>query len=85
MISPQEKIESVFTDAKEKHAIHYTPYRGLTAVRNWVKLKFAAMNLKKYAIHKDFDRKLRQYYDNYSSAFFVFGNFLLRSNSTISS
>ena len=35
----------------------YTPYRGLTAVKNWVKLKFAAMNLKKFAIHKDIDRK----------------------------
>ncbi|MCI6036599.1 MAG: transposase, partial [Clostridiales bacterium] len=39
-------------DAKEKHAMRYTPYRGLTAVTAWVKLKFAAMNLKKLAIHK---------------------------------
>ena len=53
----KEKIERVFADAKEKHAMRYTPYRGLTAVRNWVKLKFAAMNLKKYAIHKELDRK----------------------------
>ena len=65
----KEKIERVFADAKEKHAMRYTPYRGLTAVRNWVKLKFAAMNLKKYAIHKDFDRKRREYYDNSSSVF----------------
>ena len=32
--------------------MRYTPYRGLTAVTAWVKLKFAAMNLKKFAIHK---------------------------------
>ena len=56
----KEKIERVFADAKEKHAMRYTPYRGLTAVTNWVKLKFAAMNLKKLAIHKDIERKLRE-------------------------
>ena len=32
--------------------MRYTPYRGLAAVTSWVKLKFAAMNLKKLAIHK---------------------------------
>ena len=32
--------------------MRYTPYRGLTVVSAWVKLKFAAMNLKKLAIHK---------------------------------
>ena len=32
--------------------MRYTPYRGLPAVTAWVKLKFAAMNLKKLAIHK---------------------------------
>ena len=48
----KETIERVFADAKEKHAMRYTPYRGLTAVTSWVKLKFAAMNLKKLAIHK---------------------------------
>ena len=37
----KEKIERVFADAKEKHGMHYTQYRGLTQVRNWVKLKFA--------------------------------------------
>ena len=26
--------------------MHYTPYHGLASVSNWVKLKFAAMNLK---------------------------------------
>lgn len=45
----KEKIERVFADAKEKHAMRYTQYRGLAGVSSWVKLKFAAMNLKKLA------------------------------------
>ena len=45
-------IERVFADAKEKHAMRYTPYRGLNQVANWVRLKFAAMNLKKIAMWK---------------------------------
>ena len=45
----KEKIERVFADAKEKHGMRYTQYRGLAQVTNWVKLKFAAMNLKKLA------------------------------------
>lgn len=45
----KEKIERVFADAKEKHGMRYTQYRSLTQVTNWVKLKFAAMNLKKLA------------------------------------
>lgn len=48
-IRRKETIERVFADAKEKHAMRYTQYRGLTQVTNWVKLKFAAMNLKKLA------------------------------------
>jgi len=48
----QEKIERVFADAKEKHGMRYTQYRGLSQVTNWVKLKFAAMNLKKLAMWK---------------------------------
>ena len=51
-------IERVFADAKEKHAMRYTPYRGLGAVTNWVKLKFAAMNLKKLALWKNFSSLL---------------------------
>ena len=45
----KEKIERVFADAKEKHAMRYTPYTGLAQVTNWVRLKFASMNLKKLA------------------------------------
>ena len=48
----KETIERVFADAKEKHAMRYTQYRGLAQVTKWVKLKFAAMNLKKYVIHR---------------------------------
>ena len=46
----KETIERVFADAKEKHAMRYTNHRGLARVSNWVRLKFAAMNLKKLAI-----------------------------------
>ena len=53
----KEKIERVFADAKEKHAMRYTPYRGLSAVTNWVRLKFAAMNLKKLALWKAKSKK----------------------------
>ena len=45
-----QTIERVFADAKEKYAMRYTLFKGLTRVRNWVKLKFAAMNLKKLAM-----------------------------------
>lgn len=48
----KETIERVFADAKEKYGMRYTLFRGLAQVTNWVRLKFAAMNLKKYAIHK---------------------------------
>ena len=48
----KETIERVFADAKENHCMRYTHYRGLSQVTKWVKLKFAAMNLKKYAIHR---------------------------------
>ena len=37
------------TKKQVKHAMRYTQYRGLAQVTKWVKLKFAAMNLKKLA------------------------------------
>ena len=46
----KETIERIFADAKEKHAMRYTHHRGLAAVTRWVRLKFAALNLKKLAI-----------------------------------
>ena len=44
-----ERGKNERADAKEKHAMRYTFYRGLAQVSNWVRLKFAAMNLKKLA------------------------------------
>ena len=46
----KETIERVFADAKEKHAMRYTHHRGLAAVTRWVRLKYAAMNLKNWQI-----------------------------------
>ena len=45
----KETIERVFADAKEKNGMRYTHHRSLARVSRWVKLKFAAMNLKKIA------------------------------------
>ena len=45
----KETIERVFADAKEKHAMRYTHHRGLARVKSWVRLKYAAMSLKKLA------------------------------------
>lgn len=45
-----QTIERVFADAKEKHAMRYTFIKSLPRVQNWVRLKFAAMNLKKLAM-----------------------------------
>jgi len=45
-----QTIERVFADAKEKHGMRYTFYRGLKRVTNWITMKFAAMNLKKLAM-----------------------------------
>ena len=48
----KETIERVFADTKEKHSMRLTYFRGLARVTNWVRLKFAAMNLKKYVLHR---------------------------------
>ncbi len=47
-----QTIERVFADAKEKHGMRYTYYKGLEQATNWVRLKFACMNLKKLALWK---------------------------------
>ena len=44
-----QTIERVFADAKEKHFMRYTYYRGLAKLRMQTLLTFAAMNLKKLA------------------------------------
>ena len=48
----KETIERAFADAKEKHGMRYTHHRGLARVTAWVRLKYAAMNLKKLAVWK---------------------------------
>ena len=53
-----QTIERVFADAKEKHGMRYTPYRGLKRVSMWVRMKFAAMNLKKLATWRWKDGRL---------------------------
>lgn len=47
-----ETIERVFADAKEKHGMRYTHYRGLRKVQHYLTLLFACMNLKKLATWK---------------------------------
>ena len=72
----KETIERVFADAKEKHAMRYTHYRGLAQVQNWVKLKFAAMNIKKFAKRKWNDLHRSSHLDCFSDIFFLlFNNF----------
>lgn len=57
ILSEVEKHGYLTPDAKEKHGMRYTPYRGLAQVTKWVRLKFAALNLKKLAIHLRKDRQ----------------------------
>ncbi len=47
-----ETIERVFADAKEKHGMRYTQFRGLKKVNHYLTLLFACMNLKKLATWK---------------------------------
>ena len=42
--------------------MRYTQYKGLAQVTNWVKLKFAAMNLKKLASWKWKEHFLLSFY-----------------------
>jgi len=65
----KETIERVFADAKEKHSMRYTHYRGLAKLKMETLLTFAAMNLKKLAIWK--------HRNDDSSLFFRFFQFLL--------
>ena len=60
----KETIERVFGDAKEKHGMRYTNYRGLAKVTAEAALRFACMNLKKLAKWKKKNGLLPQgYYD----------------------
>lgn len=48
-----QTIERVFADAKEKHGMRYTQYRGIDKVRMELNLLFGCMNLKKLATWLD--------------------------------
>jgi transposase len=48
-----QTIERVFADAKEKHGMRYTQYRGIKKVRMELNLLFSCMNLKKLATWLD--------------------------------
>jgi hypothetical protein len=45
----KETIERVFADAKEKHGMRYTHYRGIDKLKFEVGMTFTCMNLKKLA------------------------------------
>lgn len=76
----KETIERVFADEKEKYAMRYTPYRGLTQVTKWVRFKFAAMNLKKYAIHRWKATHPSDFSSLIYSFFLIFKNLTLNLN-----
>ena len=48
----KETIKRVFADAKERHCLRYTNYRGLNKVKMQVALIFSCLNLKKLARRK---------------------------------
>ena len=50
----KETIERVFADAKERHCLRYTNYRGLAKVTMHVALIFSCLNLKKLARRKGY-------------------------------
>ena len=59
--------------------MRYTPYRGLTAVKNWVRLKFIAMNLKKFTIHKDTYRKHKEMSLDFAFSFINYFNLIFEN------
>ena len=67
----KETIERVFGDAKEKHGMRYTNYRGLAKVTAETALRFACMNLKKLAKWK---RKNGMLPPQYYKKSFIFNN-----------
>lgn len=48
----KETIERVFADAKVKHGMRYTQFRGLARLKMQALLTFSCMNLKKLASWK---------------------------------
>ena len=60
----KETIERVFADAKVKHGMRYTQYRGLARLKMQVLLTFACMNLKKLASWKRKNGLLPPFFNN---------------------
>ncbi|MCI8414868.1 MAG: hypothetical protein HFF00_04480 [Ruminiclostridium sp.] len=58
----KQTTEQVFADAKERRGLRYTHHRDLARVSCWVRLKFAAMNLKKLALRAWEGLRLSQCY-----------------------
>lgn len=65
----KETIERVFADAKEKHGMRYTQYRGLAKVKMELPLLFGCMNLKKIANWKWKNRQILSFYRYFNWSF----------------
>ena len=76
MNGEKKQLNEYLQTQKKNTQCDTPPYRGLSQVTNWVRLKFATMNLKKYAIH----RWKRLNAPQPSSDFSLFFNFLLYFN-----
>ena len=50
MTSERKINEHAFAYARGKHAMRYTHHRGLSGVTRWVRLSYAAINLKSWKI-----------------------------------
>ena len=71
----RKSIERFFADAKEKHFMRYTHYRGLAKLRMQALLIFVAMNLKKLAKWK----KKNGLLSDFCHLFSVFGDIISKS------
>ena len=71
-----QTIERVFADAKEKHGMRYTRYRGLRKVQHYLTLVFACMNLKKLAMWKKKRGMLPPFSTGFSSLLSKFSNII---------
>lgn len=68
----KETIERVFADAKVKHGLRYTQYRGLARLKMQVLLTFSCMNLKKLATWKRKNGLLPPFHSFFSSFLLFF-------------
>ena len=65
----KETIERVFADAKVKHGLRYTQYRGLARLKMQALLTFSAMNLKKLATWKSINGLLPSAFSSFQLLF----------------